>query len=347
MDEQTVITVNNDLKKQIDTFFNNGQIKTNAKVLNQASTSISGLDEKATEVLNYIHSLPPAYELDLETVRKNRKKPYGHNITHDVSSRDITIPCQNRSICARVYRPSNKDNDIIPALIYFHGGGFVLGDIESYDKMLAQLCSQSQISIISIAYRLAPETMFPGAVDDTQETTDWIAKNNQSLLIDPKRIAVGGDSAGANLATVYCHLNKSRADFKPFFQLLIYPSIIGNDNTKSRELFSENLLLTKELLKWFHHSYISKEQENDPRFNVLNFKDFTDLPPAFVLTCGYDPLCDEGQMYVNRLKANGVVVKHSCYSDMFHGFINFGVLQQAKDAVFECAMILKGVMNLK
>ncbi len=334
-------------KVQIDKLLNGSQQRTNEKVMDTASASNSGLDDNAKEVLNFIHSLPPVYELDLDIVRKYRLNPFEYDITEDVTKHDLTIPCKNHELSARVYRPQNAKNELLPALIYFHGGGFVLGDIESYDKMLAQLCSQSQLVIISVAYRLAPETMFPGAVEDVQESTDWIAKNTDLLNINPKRIAIGGDSAGANLATVYCLLNKEICDFKPFFQLLIYPSIIGNDTSESRELYSENLLLTKKVTQWFHQQYITQEQENDPRFNVMKFDDFSHVPPAFILTGGFDPLRDEGQLYANKLNDNGVPVKHSCYTDMFHGFINFGKLQQAKDAVTECAMILKVVMNLK
>ena len=342
-----MLTNKNISKVEIDKFLIDSQKHTNTKVSNSLNASNSGLDDKAIEVLHFIHSLPPVYQLDLDTVRKYRPNPYGHEITYDVTKHDLVIPCKNHELNARIYRPKNINNEHSPALIYFHGGGFVLGDIESYDKMLAQLCSQSNIVIISVAYRLAPETMFPGAVEDTQESTDWIAKNSELLKINPKRIAIGGDSAGANLATVYCFLNKDRCDFTPFFQLLIYPSIIGNDTSVSRELFSENLLLTKELLKWFHKSYIRKNQENDPRFNVMKFDDFSHLPSAFILTCGFDPLRDEGQLYAKMLNESGVPMKHSCYTDMFHGFINYGKLQQAKDAVSECAMVLKGVMNLK
>lgn len=333
-------------KSKIDKFLNGGKQPSNENVLDTACASNCGLDESAKEVLSFIHSLPPVYELELETVRKHRSNPYEHEIAEDVVKQNITIPSEKHELAARIYRPNNQ-SQVLPALIYFHGGGFVLGDIESYDKLLEQLCSQSQIVIISVEYRLAPETMFPGAVEDAQTSIDWIAKHSYNLKIDKDRIAVGGDSAGANLATGYCLINKERNDFTPYFQLLIYPSIIGNDTTKSRQLFSENLLLTKELLQWFHSNYISDEQDNDPRFNVLNFNSFSQLPPAFVLTCGFDPLRDEGQLYVNKLIENGVPVKHSCYTDMFHGFINFGKLQQAKNAVAECALMLKGVMNLK
>lgn len=334
-------------KTLIEKFLKDSLLQSNTLVSNEAIASNSGLDSKTKEVLNFIHSFPPVYELDLDMVRKQRQNPFEHELTNDVTDLDIAIPCENRDLAARIYRPQNTENEILPALIYFHGGGFVLGGIKSHDKMLAQLCSQSKIVIISVAYRLAPETMFPGAVEDAQESTDWIAKNAIHLNIDSTKIAIGGDSAGANLATVYCHLNRERRDFTPYFQILIYPSIIGNDTSVSRKLFSENLLLTKEVLKWFHQQYIGKNQENDPRFNVMNSTDFSNLPPAYILTGGFDPLRDEGQLYARKLAESGVPVKHSCYTDMFHGFINYGHLQQSKDAVTECAKILNGVMNLK
>lgn len=344
---EQMLTNEDNSKAKIDNFFINCETQTNAKVLNSSIAANSVLDDSAKDALSFIHSFPPVYQLDLDMVRKNRQNPYEHAVTDDVTKNDLTIPCKNHRLAVRIYRPKNTENECLPALIYFHGGGFVLGDIESYDKTLAQLCSQSQLAIISVEYRLAPETMFPGAVEDTQESTDWIAKNADFLLIDPNRIAIGGDSAGANLATGYCLLNKERSDFKPYFQLLIYPSIIGNDTSKSRQLYSEKLLLTKELLHWFHQQYITQEQENDPRFNVMKFDDFSHLPPTFIMTAGFDPLRDEGQLYANKLSDSGVSVKHSCYTDMFHGFINFGKLQQAKDAISECATVLKGVMNLK
>jgi acetyl esterase len=323
------------------------QTNTKKNVSDEAKAAKTGIDDGAKKVLDYIHSLPPVYTFEPKYTRQYRENPFEHDDVKNITKQDISIPCKHHELAARVYRPITEHESLLPALIYFHGGGFVLGGIDSYDKFLSQLCLQSNLVIISVAYRLAPETVFPGAVEDTLEATDWIAKNAKSLNLDSSRIAIGGDSAGANLATVYCHLNKHREDFKPNFQLLIYPSIAGNDPTPSRNTFSENLLLTKELLAWFHDLYISPEQENDARFNVLNASDFKDVSPAFILTGGFDPLRDEGKLYADKLKESGIAVKHSCYTDMFHGFINYGVLQQAKDAVTECALVLKIVMNIK
>ncbi|MEP0354153.1 MAG: alpha/beta hydrolase [Paraglaciecola sp.] len=313
-------------------------------ILETAGAATSGVDNKGQQILDYIHSLPPAYEFEPAYTRQYRENPYEHDDVPQIVREQLIISCKDHDLAARVYRPTLDTTFPSPALIYFHGGGFVLGSIDSYDKLLAQLSIQSQVVVISVDYRLAPETVFPGAVEDTQEAVDWLVKNAPTLNLDPNRIALGGDSAGANLATGYCLANKNKDDFKPCFQLLIYPSIVGNDLTPSRERFSEKLLLTKKLLHWFHDLYITKEQENDPRFNVLKATEFKHLPATFILTCGFDPLRDEGQMYVDKLIENGVTVKHSCYADMFHAFLNFGVLQQAKDAVTECAMTLKAVM---
>lgn len=322
-------------------------IKVNEKVVHCAEAAESGLDEMTKNALAFIHSLPPAYQFSPEVARKERPNPFEFTSTDSVTRSELVIPCEGHKLAARLYKPSkNPKAQVLPILVYFHGGGFVLGSINTHDKMLARLCELSDIAIISVAYRLAPETMFPGAVEDAQSAIDWVATNSVGLNIDPQRIAVGGDSAGANLATVYCIQNKHRTDFSPCLQLLIYPSIFGNDTSKSRELFSENLLLTKELLKWFHDLYIPRECEDDPRFNVSNSADISGLPQAFILTGGFDPLRDEGQFYADQLAQNGVPVRHSCYSDMFHGFINFGALTQAQDAISECAMILKIATNI-
>lgn len=317
-------------------------IEVNEKVLSSAKSADSGLDQMTQKALNFFHSMPPAYQFSPVLARKERPNPYGFVSTESVTRTGLSIPCEGHKLKARLYKPTiDSEQETLPILVYFHGGGFVLGSLNTHDKMLARLCKLSGIAIISVAYRLAPETAFPGAVEDAQTAIDWVATESESLNINPLRIAVGGDSAGANLATVYCIQNRHRNDFKPCLQLLIYPSIFGNDTSESRELFSEKLLLTKDLLKWFHDLYITKEREKDPRFNVSNAQDISGLPQAFILTGGFDPLRDEGQLYAEKLALNGVVVRHSCYSDMFHGFINFGVLKQAQDAVSECATVLK------
>ena len=153
--------------------------------------------------------------------------------------------------------------------LYYHGGGFVTGSVETYDRLVAQLAKQASIVVISVDYRLAPEYPFPTPVYDTQQSFLWLMRQAVDLQIDPHRMAIGGDSAGANLSAVTCMLSRDQSLPIPVLQLLIYPSTIGNNNTPSRDLYSEGLLLTKEILKWYHDHYISDAQANDPRFNIL------------------------------------------------------------------------------
>ncbi|GEA10432.1 alpha/beta hydrolase [Alteromonas sp. KUL49] len=313
------------------------------KVCTVASESPTGLGEGAAEVLAYIHSLPPAYQFPPSMVRSHRHNPYEHQVEADVETHDKIIPAGDHTLDVRCYRPAIAHSESLPALVYFHGGGFVLGDIESYDALLKLVCDLSQIMVISVAYRLAPETPFPGAVEDVQSAMDWVFANHQALNIDPYRVVIGGDSAGANLSLTYCQLNKNSHTFQPCSQLLIYPSTLGNDRSASRTKYSEGLLLTAPLLAWFHDNYIDKDNENDPRFNCMKASSFGALPSAFVLTAGFDPLRDEGEMLVNAMIKDGVTVRHSCYTDMFHGFINFSVIPQARNAIEECAHILRTV----
>lgn len=310
-----------------------------------AKSALNGVNPEAQEVLDIINAFPTDPNAIPSVVREFRKakgNPFDHQDppAEKIDKVDFCIPCDGHELLARIYRPQGKGNQQLPALAYYHGGGFVLGDIASYDKALAQLAYQSSVIVISVEYRLAPETPFPGAVQDAFDSFNWICREAKRFNIDPARIAIGGDSAGGNLAAVVCMNNRDRGLAEPAFQLLIYPSIIGNDRSESRELFAENLLLTKTALKWFHDHYISKEQQHDPRFNLLNASDFSNLPPAFILTCGFDPLRDEGQAYANELRLNGVAVRHSCYTDMYHGFFNFGILTQSQAAISECAKIM-------
>lgn len=339
-----VVTSTNEFESGVEKFLVSNPTTHSANVSPNAMSCPNGLDSSALAVLRHVHSIPQAYNFPPDVVRKNRVNPFEHAPVSDVTRHDVNIELEERVLKARLYRPSDNQFSHSPILIYFHGGGFVLGDIESHDKMLAQLCSQSDIAIISVEYRLAPEIVFPGAVEDVQKSVEWVFTHSQKLGVDANRIAIGGDSAGANLAAVYCSLNQNNDEYMPKLQVLIYPSIIGNDSSESRARFAENLLLSKELLKWFHDHYIDESNQDDPRFNILNCRDFSRVPPAFVITGGFDPLRDEGQMYVNALKNSGVTTKHSCYTDMFHGFINFGTLEQSRSAVRECANVLKGAL---
>ncbi len=303
---------------------------------------------EAQKILNLIHAAPSVASMSADEARDYRKckgNPFDYDNPVSVLREGITIPTTSGAIAARIYRPSNLGNKIAPALVYYHGGGFVLGTVDSYDNLVARLAEQANIVIISVEYRLAPEFPFPAPVEDTQQTFLWVVANARNLQIDPNKIAIGGDSAGANLATVTCMLNRDQGGPMPIFQLLIYPSTYANNMTPSRELYSEGLLLTKEVLRWYHSQYIPDDQANDPRFNILDAEDHSNLPPAFVLTAGFDPLRDEGHAYAEKLRRSGVAVRTSCYMDMFHAFLSMGSLPQAKVALAECASILSAVLT--
>jgi acetyl esterase len=278
--------------------------------------------------------------VDVRALRKAIENPFEHPDALSVSRQDIVIPAEGFELPARIYRPRFEKHIHLPALVYFHGGGFVLDDISSHDKLLSQISEKSGVVVVSVEYRLAPEARFPAPVEDAIFSYRWLFEHADQFLIDSARMAIGGDSAGANLAAVVCMINRDNADPVPVFQLLIYPCTIGNNSSESRKRFCNGPILTAQVLKWYHDQYISKEMENDPRFNILSANNHANLPEAFILTCGFDPLRDEGEAYANKLRENGVAVRHSCYIDMFHGFINFGALKQSRAAVKECATVL-------
>ncbi|WP_051687300.1 alpha/beta hydrolase [Microbulbifer sp. HZ11] len=298
------------------------------------------------EILQVINSLPAMPEYSPDQVRAQRVvrgNPWDHGNPSGILRRDIRIELDDCTLPTRIYLPEVNDEYPLAGLVYFHGGGFVLGSIESYDNCLAQLAALSGCAVISVEYRLAPEHRFPSAVYDTQNAFNWIYERAGTLGLDASRLAIGGDSSGANLAAVACLLNRDQKRPRPSLQLLIYPCTEGNTPTPSRQEFANGLLLTQAGLEWFHNHYISKDHDSDWRFRVLHAENHSDLPPAFVLTAGFDPLRDEGAAYAEKLRRAGNPVRHSCYTDMFHGFINFGTLPQCQVALSECASVLRAM----
>lgn len=321
----------------------------NALVSKTAKASPSGVSAQGKIVLEYVNSLPSIIGISPDKVREFRKgkaNPFDHPPQPLVIREDIEITGAAENLLARVYTPDTVDNFDSAALVYFHGGGFVLGDIESYDNFIAHLAYESNLIILSVDYRLAPETPFPGAVEDACSAFSWLLENAEKFGIDRAKIAIGGDSAGGNLAASACILHRDEERQLPAFQLLIYPTTIANDTSESRELFAHELLLTQETLVWFHDHYIPREKARDPRFHILSASSHEDLPPAFILTGGFDPLRDEGSAYAEKLHNAGVPVRHSCYIDAFHGFINYGSVPQSREAIRECAAVLRSALSI-
>ena len=229
------------------------------------------------------------------------------------------------------------------ALVYYNGGGHTIGDLDTHDVLCRELCNRSGHAVFSVDYRLGPEHKFPAAVDDSFAALRWIASHATQLAIDPAKIAVGGDSAGANLAAVTALMARDQGGPLLTCQLLIYPVTDFRFQTESQTTNGQGYLLTREVIDYFAECYLGSAAERlDWRASPALAADLSRLPAALVLTAGYDPLRDEGEEYANRLRAAGNSVKHVAYPGQIHGFITMGkVIRQANEAVAACAEWLK------
>jgi acetyl esterase len=237
--------------------------------------------------------------------------------------RDLKIPGPAGEIPVRIYSPQGPSP--LPALIYFHGGGWVLGDLESHDHVCRALANSASCVVISVDYRLAPENKFPAAVYDSYAATEWIANHAAELGVDRARIAVGGDSAGGNLAAVISLVARDKGGPNITFQLLIYPATDMRMSMPSIDENADGPLLTKAAMHWFVNHYLSHEGDRtDPLASPLLASNLKGLPPAFIITAECDPLRDEGEAYGLRLEQAGVPVAVQRYAGMPHGFFSFG-----------------------
>jgi acetyl esterase len=241
--------------------------------------------------------------------------------TPDVKTEDRTAPGAAGERRVRVYRPAAAGS-AAPGLVWFHGGGFVLGSIESHDGICRGLAADSGVVIVSVDYRLAPEHPFPAAVEDAVAVTRSVRDSAASYGIDPRRIAVGGDSAGGNLAAVTAQTLRGSSPAIAF-QLLVYPATDFTRSMPSHAHFANGYILTRSTMDWFLDNYLpGPEAIQDPRASCLFAKDVGALPPALVITAGFDPLRDEGTAYADKMRAAGVVVEHVNVESMVHGFFN-------------------------
>ncbi len=257
--------------------------------------------------------------------------------------RDIEIPGPAGTIPARVYVPEGKAP--LPVVIYFHGGGWVIGDLDSHDNVCRGLAAAVPAIVLSVDYRLAPEHIFPAAVDDAFAALTWTAKNAASIKGDPARIAVAGDSAGGNLAAVVARMARDRG-VKLSAQVLIYPAVdLLHFATESYRLFGDGYYLTRRYMEKFRERYMpDKRHWSDPRVSPLLHGGFTGLPPAMVLTAQFDILRDEGEAYARALEKAGVPVTAKRYPGMIHGFIGMDrLLPTAKTARDDCAEFLRSI----
>ena len=246
----------------------------------------------------------------------------------------------------RLYRPRGAaDAGPLPVLVYFHGGGWTIGDLDTHDVVCRVLADLARCAVASVDYRLAPEHKFPAAVDDPVAATNWVAGEAARLGIDARRIAVGGDSAGGNLAAVVALIARDSGGPALAMQTLIYPATDMAADTPSHFRYGEGHLLTRDAILWFRGNYLRDgADEADWRASPLKARDLSRLPPAYVITAGFDPLVDEGRAYADRLQAAGVPVTYECFEGMIHGFVTMGgAIAAANHALARCAQGLRRV----
>lgn len=255
----------------------------------------------------------------------------------------LEIPGAAGTIPARLYVPPTAAPTSSPLLVYYHGGGWVIGDLDTHDSVCRFLAIAAGVLVLSVDYRLAPEHPFPAAGEDADAAFRWAAEHADELGADPGRIAVGGDSAGGNLAAVASLLARDGGGLRPAMQLLIYPVTDAVGGQRSRQLFAEGFLLTEADMDWFEAHYLpTGVAHDDPRVSVMRVGDLSGLPPAYVATAGFDPLRDEGETYAERMRAAGVQVALRRHPGLVHGFANLAaVSRSSRAAMFEVAGALR------
>jgi acetyl esterase len=256
--------------------------------------------------------------------------------------RELVLDTATGPLPARHYAPVSSGAPR-PLLVFLHGGGFVLGDLDTHDPLCRLLCQQAGVHVLSVAYRLAPEHPFPAGLDDAMAAFAWASTHARELGADPTRIAVGGDSAGGNLSAVVSQLTVRDGLPAPVLQLLLYPAVDRTTRWASLDLFAEGLFLTRADIEWFHQQYTGAASgQSDPRISPLRSTELSGLPPALVITAGFDPLRDEGEAYAHALQRAGTPTTLRRCDGFIHGFANMGGVSRAcREVVVEIAFLLR------
>jgi acetyl esterase len=261
--------------------------------------------------------------------------------------RELRAPGAHGDIALRLYRPLLGARSPLPVLVFFHGGGWVIGDLDTHDTLCRELANGAGCAIVAVDYRMGPEHRFPAAVNDCLAATRWVQREAAALGLDARRLGVGGDSAGGNLAAVVALSARDAADLAIAFQLLIYPATDMRRGAASHASNGQGYLLTRETIAYFHDHYIADAAHDmDWRASPLLHPDLSRLPPALVLTAGYDPLRDEALQYAQRLSEAGNRATHINFERQIHGFITMGkVIDEANAAVAMCAAELRRALG--
>ncbi|MFB5283191.1 alpha/beta hydrolase [Peribacillus sp. Hz7] len=280
------------------------------------------VDPQAEKYLQVFNQMPSIHKMDPQTVREMLSKAPQPPDSSDSLSKveDLMIPVsKDAEIKCRVYIPEGQGP--FPLFIYYHGGGWVLGDLEATDRSCRMLAHRTGSIVVSVNYRLAPEYKFPTPVEDAYAALEWVYEKGSSFNGDVSRLIVGGDSVGGNLATVVTMMARDRKGPSISAQVLIYPATNLEFNTESHQTFAKGFGLDRELLFWFRDHYLRNEEDKHHEYtSPLIAEDLSNLPTAFVITAENDVLRDEGRAYAKRLKACGVKVEYACESGMIHGY---------------------------
>lgn len=260
---------------------------------------------------------------------------------------DRTVPGTTGEVPVRIYTPAGAGDGPLPCLVYLHGGGWVLGDLESVDSICRIVANRSGCKVVSVDYPLAPEFKFPAPLNDCYAVTEWVAANAASIGVDPDRLAIGGDSAGGNLSAAVALRARDEDGPALRMQVLVYPVTDHYFGTASYDENADGYLLTQDMMRWFwDHYLVDESQGEDPLASPLRASDLSGLPPAYVITAEFDPLRDEGEAFAARLAADGVTVTHKRYDGHIHAFWQMpGVFPTAATAAEDVAAALKAAMT--
>ena len=288
------------------------------------------LDAQMQAVIERINNsgLPPFYTVSAHEARRLYKEARAH-LSPPAPEVDEVRALAARGpagpIPLRLYRGLGTGAGApLPVLVFFHGGGWTIGDLDTHDIVCRTLANKARCAVVAVDYRLGPEHKFPAAVEDCIAATRWVAGQGAALGIDAERLAVGGDSAGGNLATVVAIALRDAGGPPLAFQALVYPATDQRMDSASHAQFGEGYLLTRNNMVWFRDNYLAPADYDDWRASPIRAADLARLPPAHIITAGYDPLVDEGRAYSERLVAAGVPVLYECFEGMAHGFLTMG-----------------------
>jgi acetyl esterase len=307
------------------------------------------LDPQAANVIELVikSGRPPYHQLSPKDARQmfRETRPASTPPAPQIGAvRELMAEGSAGPIPLRLYRPAGvADSRRLPVLVYFHGGGWVIGDLETHDVLCRQITAEAGVSVVAVDYRLAPEHKYPAAVDDAWAATRWIVAHAAEFGLDAERVAVGGDSAGGNLAAVVALLARDAGAPRIGLQLLIYPVTDLASESRSYADLADGYMLTRESMRWFRANYLSQEEDAaNWRVSPLRAPSLAGLAPALVITAGYDPLRDEGEAYARRMREAGVTVDAVCFGGMIHGFVPMGRLI---DTAFRGVTLIAGALR--